>query len=131
MAVEDGLLVPVVHGADHLGLGEIAARRATLVERAQTGKFAPEDLSGGTFTISNLGMYGVEKFSAIVNPPQAAILGVGKIEERAVVRDGELAVGSFMVATLAADHRILYGADVAQFLSRVRLVLEDPVRLAL
>jgi pyruvate dehydrogenase E2 component (dihydrolipoamide acetyltransferase) len=129
VAVEDGLLVPVVHRADQLGLGEIAARRAALVERAQTGKFAAEDLSGGTFTISNLGMYGVEKFSAIVNPPQAAILAVGSIVEQVVALNGQPAVQPMMTLTLSCDHRVVDGARAAQFLQTLAAFIEEPLLL--
>jgi pyruvate dehydrogenase E2 component (dihydrolipoamide acetyltransferase) len=129
VAVEDGLLVPVVHKADRLGLGEIAARRAQLVERAQRGKLAPEDLSGGTFTISNLGMYGVEKFSAIVNPPQAAILAVGGIAEQVVPVDGQPAIQPMMTLTLSCDHRVVDGARGAQFLQTLAVFIEEPLLL--
>src|SRR5690606_17137374 len=89
VAVEDGVLVPVIHEADQLGLGAIARRRAEIVERAQAGKSTPDDMSGGTFTISNLGMFGIDKFNAIVNPPQAAILAVGRIVDQVVPRNGQ------------------------------------------
>jgi pyruvate dehydrogenase E2 component (dihydrolipoamide acetyltransferase) len=129
VAVEDGLLVPVVHGADQLGLGEIAARRAALVERAQTGKLTPDDLSGGTFTLSNLGMYGVEKFNAIVNPPQAAILAVGSIVDAVVPVNGQPAIQPMMTLTLSCDHRVVDGARGAQFLQTLVAFIEDPLTL--
>ncbi|HYI81287.1 MAG TPA: 2-oxo acid dehydrogenase subunit E2, partial [Thermoleophilaceae bacterium] len=95
------------------------------------GTITPPELSGGTFTVSNLGMFGVTSFSAVINPPQAGILAVGSIEEVPVVRDGEIVPGSKMAVNLACDHRILYGADGAQFLAQVRELLEQPLSLAL
>lgn len=129
VAVEDGLLVPVVHGADRLGLADIAGRRMALVEKAQVGKLAPADLANGTFTISNLGMFGVERFNAIVNPPQAAILAVGAIVERVVPLNGQPAVQPMMTLTLSCDHRIVDGARAAQFLQTLVGYLEDPLSI--
>ena len=129
VAVEDGLLVPVVHNADRLGLAEIAARRVDLVEKAQNGKLPPADLTNGTFTISNLGMFGVERFNAIVNPPQAAILAVGAIVERVVPVNGQPAVQPMMTLTLSCDHRIVDGARAAQFLQTLVGYLEDPLSI--
>lgn len=129
VAVEDGLLVPVVHHADRLGLAEIAARRVDLVEKAQNGKLPPADLTNGTFTISNLGMFGVERFNAIVNPPQAAILAVGAIVERVVPVNGQPAVQPMMTLTLSCDHRIVDGARAAQFLQTLVSYLEDPLSI--
>lgn len=128
VAVEDGLLVPVLHNADGLGLREIAARRAGLVERAQSGKLSLDDLSGGTFTISNLGMFGVDAFNAIVNPPQAAILAVGKIADRVVAVDGQPAVRPMLTLTLSCDHRVVDGARAALFLDELAGLIEDPLR---
>jgi pyruvate dehydrogenase E2 component (dihydrolipoamide acetyltransferase) len=129
VAVEDGLLVPVIHHADRLGLQEIAARRAAIVERAQSGKLTPDDLSGGTFTISNLGMFGIDKFNAIVNPPQAAILAVGRIAERVVPVDGQPAVQPMMALTLSCDHRVVDGARAAQFMQTLVAYIEEPLML--
>jgi pyruvate dehydrogenase E2 component (dihydrolipoamide acetyltransferase) len=95
------------------------------------GSITPPELSGGTFSISNLGMFGVDAFTAVLNPPQAAILAVGAVSQRAVVRDGVLAARRTMSATLTCDHRILYGADAAAFLARVRTLLETPISLVL
>ena len=95
------------------------------------GKITPPELSGATFTVSNLGMYGIRRFVAVINPPQAAILSVGALEPRAVVRDGEVVARSTMELTLACDHRILYGAEAAEFLARIRERLEQPLLLAL
>ena len=114
VALEDGLVVPVLHRADTLGLKEIATRREDLVSRAQAGKLRPADIQGGVFTISNLGMYGVDAFSAIVNPPQAAILAVGRIADRVVPVNGQPAVQPTMVLTLSCDHRALDGARGAR-----------------
>ncbi len=127
VAVEDGLLVPVVAGADQLGLAAIAERRIALVEKAQAGKLAPADMANGTFTISNLGMFGVERFNAIVNPPQAAILAVGAIVDRVVPVNGQPAVQPMLTLTLSCDHRIVDGARAAQFLQTLVAYLEDPL----
>jgi pyruvate dehydrogenase E2 component (dihydrolipoyllysine-residue acetyltransferase) len=129
VALEDGLVVPVLHRADTLGLAEIAARREDLVTRAQAGKLRPADIQGGSFTISNLGMYGVDAFSAIVNPPQAAILAVGRIADRVVPLNGQPAVQPTMVLTLSCDHRALDGARGAQFLGALAELIEEPLAL--
>lgn len=129
VAVEDGLLVPVIRDADRRGLGEIATARADLVARAQAGKLAVEELQGGTFTISNLGMLGVDAFNAIVNPPQAAILAVGRMADRVVAVDGQPAVRSMMTLTLSCDHRVVDGARGASFLDDLAGALEAPLRL--
>jgi pyruvate dehydrogenase E2 component (dihydrolipoamide acetyltransferase) len=120
-----------VFDADRKGLATIAAETRALVERVRAGVVTPPELAGGTFTISNLGMYGVTNFSAVINPPQAAILAVGAMVQRPVVRDGQVVVRHTMQVTLACDHRILYGADAAQFLARIRALLEEPLALAL
>lgn len=129
VAVEEGLLVPVIHYADRLGLQEIAARRAEIVGRAQSGKLTPDDLSGGTFTISNLGMFGIDKFNAIVNPPQAAILAVGRIAERVVPVNGQPAVQPMMALTLSCDHRVVDGARAAQFMQTLAAYIEEPLSI--
>ena len=129
VALDDGLVVPVLHRADTLGLPEIAARREDLVARAQAGKLRPADIQGGGFTISNLGMYGVDAFSAIVNPPQAAILAVGRIAERVVALNGQPAVQPTMALTLSCDHRALDGARGAQFLGALAELIEEPLAL--
>ncbi|MCC6168977.1 MAG: 2-oxo acid dehydrogenase subunit E2 [Caldilineaceae bacterium] len=129
VAVDDGLLVPVIRYADRIGLGEIAAARADLVARAQAGKLTPADLQGGTFTISNLGMFGVDHFSAIVNPPQAAILAVGRILEKVVPVNGQPGVRPMLGLNLSADHRVADGARAARFLESVAAAIEDPLRL--
>jgi pyruvate dehydrogenase E2 component (dihydrolipoamide acetyltransferase) len=129
VALDDGLVVPVIHRADTLSLAEIAARREELVARAQSGKLRPADIQGGVFTISNLGMYGVDAFSAIVNPPQAAILAVGRIVDRVVPINGAPGVAPTMVLTLSCDHRALDGARGAQFLAALADLIEEPLTI--
>ena len=126
VATERGLVVPVIRGADRLSIHEIAAARVDLVDRARAGKLQQGDLEGGTFTISNLGMFGVENFIAVLNPPQVAILAVGAVEDKPVVRDGEVTVRPLMSLTLTCDHRAVDGADAADFLRTVRSTLEEP-----
>ena len=129
VAVEEGLVVPVIHEADKLSLGEIARQRMELVAKAQAGKLRPQDISGGTFTISNLGMYNVDAFNAIINQPQAAILAAGRIAERVVPVNGQPAVQPIMVLTLSCDHRAVDGARGAQFLDTVATLIEEPLGL--
>lgn len=131
MAVEDGLLVPVVRFANHKSLSEIALETASLADRARQKKLQPSDWEGNTFTISNLGMFGIESFTAIINPPDACILAVGAIRQEAVVRQGELAVGHRMKLTLSCDHRVVDGATGAAFLQRLKNLLEEPLRMLL
>lgn len=131
VAMNDGLVVPVVQGADSMSLGQIAKKRSELVERARNGQLTLPELEGGSFTLSNLGMFGIDLFQAIVNPPQAAILAVGRIKDRVVPVDGVPAVRPTMFVTLSSDHRILDGAMAAKFLQRVVQLLEDPVELLL
>ncbi len=125
------LVVPIVLDADTKALGEITRETRALAERVRDGTIAPPELSGGTFTVSNLGMYGIASFTAIVNPPQAAILAVGAVQPRAVAHKKKIVSRHIMSVTLACDHRILYGADAALFLSRIRELLEEPVALTL
>ncbi len=129
IAIEEGLTVPVVHRADTLSLRQISQRRQELVERAQAGRLKPEDLQGGVFTISNLGMYGIDAFNAIVNPPQAAILAVGRIADRVVALNGQPAVQPMMTLTLSCDHRVVDGARGAQFLQTLVALIEEPMAL--
>jgi pyruvate dehydrogenase E2 component (dihydrolipoamide acetyltransferase) len=126
VAVPNGLLVPVMRSCETKTIPQLAAERADLVSRTRENKLRQEDLEGGTFTISNLGMFGVERFVAVLNPPQAAILAVGAIEERAVVRDGELAARPVMEMTLTCDHRSIDGATASDFLRTVKQFLEEP-----
>ena len=122
-----GLLVPVLRGAQSLGIGEIAAEARRLTDSARQGKIGVDDLQGGTFTVSNLGMFGLSRFTAIINPPQVAILAVGAIEPRVVAVEGEaMAVRPAMNLTLSADHRAVDGAAAARFLARLRELLESP-----
>jgi pyruvate dehydrogenase E2 component (dihydrolipoamide acetyltransferase) len=130
VAAQDSLVVPTVFDADRKSLREIARETRALAERVRAGTVTPPELSGGTFTVSNLGMYGVTDFTAVINPPQAAILAVGALAPRPVVRDGGLVARHTMGATLVCDHRILYGADAAGFLARIRALLEQPLALA-
>jgi pyruvate dehydrogenase E2 component (dihydrolipoamide acetyltransferase) len=125
------LIVPTVLDADRKALGEIAREARALAARVRDGTITPPELSGGTFTVSNLGMYGIESFTAIINPPQAAILSVGAVAPAAVVRDGGISIRHTMALTLACDHRILYGADAARFLAQIRELLERPAALTL
>jgi len=129
VATDDGLVVPVIHRADTLGLTELVAQREALVGRAQAGRLRPADIQGGSFTISNLGMYGVDGFTAIVNPPQAAILAVGRIADRVIAVNGQPAVQPTMMLTLSCDHRALDGARAAQFLGALADLLEEPLAL--
>ena len=126
VAVPNGLVVPVQRSCETKSIPQIANERAELVERTRGGGLRQGDLEGGTFTISNLGMYGVERFVAVLNPPQAAILAVGAIEERAVVRNGELAARPIMEMTLTCDHRTVDGATASEFLRTVKQFLEEP-----
>jgi len=126
VATDRGLLVPVIPRCEALTVAEIAAARADLVARARDGKLQAADLEGGTFTISNLGMYGVEQFVAVLNPPQAAILAVGAIEDRPVARDGALVARPMLTLTLTCDHRTIDGATAADFLRTVKEFLEEP-----
>jgi pyruvate dehydrogenase E2 component (dihydrolipoamide acetyltransferase) len=131
VAGQDALIVPTIFDADSKSLGEIARDARALAERVRAGAITPPELSSGTFSVSNLGMFGIKRFVAVINPPQAAILAVGEMTPRPVVRDGEVAVRPVMELTLSCDHRILYGADAAQFLGRIRERLENPLSLAL
>jgi pyruvate dehydrogenase E2 component (dihydrolipoamide acetyltransferase) len=118
VAAQDTLVVPTVFDADQRGIAEIAVATRELAGRVRSGEITPPELSGGTFTVSNLGMYGITSFTAVINSPQAAILAVGAIDQASLMR-----------LTLTCDHRILYGADAAQFLARIRELLEQPVAL--
>jgi pyruvate dehydrogenase E2 component (dihydrolipoamide acetyltransferase) len=128
-AVEDGLVVPVIHAADRLSVTEIATTRAGLVERARAGRLRPEDISGGTFTLSNLGMYGVDAFLAVLNPPQAAILAVGRIADQVVAISGQAVVRPVMNLSLSFDHRVVDGARGAMFLDTLARLIEEPLTL--
>jgi len=132
VAAQDALVVPTVFDADKKSLGQIARDARAVIEKVKEKTVTPPELSGGTFTVSNLGMFGIEQFTAIINPPQAAILTVGKLAKQPAVDDkGKVVARDQMVLTLVCDHRILYGADGAQFLARVKELLEQPLSLAL
>jgi pyruvate dehydrogenase E2 component (dihydrolipoamide acetyltransferase) len=130
VAAQDALVVPTIFDADRKSLWEIALDSRSLSRKVRDATVTPPELSGATFTVSNLGMFGVDAFSAVINPPQAAILAVGAIVERPVIRDEELGTAHLMRINLACDHRILYGAQGAEFLARVRELLEEPFALA-
>jgi pyruvate dehydrogenase E2 component (dihydrolipoamide acetyltransferase) len=131
VAAEESLVVPTVFDADRKGLRQIASDTRAVAAKVRDGSVTPPELSGGTFTVSNLGMYGIEVFDAVINMGQAAILAVGAIREAPAVRDGQIVPAKLMKATLSCDHRILYGAEGAEFLARVKQLLEEPVSLAL
>jgi pyruvate dehydrogenase E2 component (dihydrolipoamide acetyltransferase) len=131
VALDDGLITPIVRGADQKGLAQIAAETRDLAERARSGKLALEEFQGGTFTISNLGMYGIREFAAVINPPQGCILAVGAGEQRPVVKDGQLAVATVMTCTLSCDHRVVDGAVGAQLLAAFKKLIEDPLTMLL
>ena len=132
VAAQDALVVPTIFDADKKSLGEIARQARALIEKVRDGKITPPEVSGGTFTVSNLGMYGVDSFSAVINPPQAAIVTVGSLKKRPVVdEEGRVVARDTLTLSMVSDHRILYGADAAQFLARVRELLEQPLALAL
>jgi pyruvate dehydrogenase E2 component (dihydrolipoamide acetyltransferase) len=126
VATERGLIVPVLREVERKSLVQLAAERGEIVQRTREGKLSQEDLEGGTFTISNLGMYGVEIFTAVLNPPQSAILAVGAIEEKPVVENGELLARPLMAMTLTCDHRAVDGAKAAEFLRELKTLLEEP-----
>jgi pyruvate dehydrogenase E2 component (dihydrolipoamide acetyltransferase) len=125
-AVEGGLLVPVLRNAQELTLSEIARRRTVLVDRARSGKLGPDDFGGASATLSNLGMYGVDQFQAILNPPESVIAATGRIRDRIVALNGVPAVRPTIFVTLSADHRVLDGAAAAQFLATFAEMLETP-----
>jgi pyruvate dehydrogenase E2 component (dihydrolipoamide acetyltransferase) len=132
VAAQDTLVVPTLFDADSRSLGEIARKARELIGKVRDASITPPELSSGTFTVSNLGMYGIDSFSAVINPPQAALLAVGALKKKPVVEEsGRIVARDVMSVTLVCDHRILYGADGAQFLARVRELLESPLSLAL
>jgi pyruvate dehydrogenase E2 component (dihydrolipoamide acetyltransferase) len=132
VAAQNALVVPTIFDADTKSLGQIARDAHELAEKVREGKITPPEVAGGTFTISNLGMYGIDEFTAVINPPQAAILTVGALRKKPAVDDnGRVVARDQMRLTLVSDHRILYGADAAEFLARVRELLEQPLQLAL
>ena len=131
VAVDGGLVTPVLHHVESLGLAEISRKTADLASRARSGTLDPSEYAGGSFTISNLGMFGIREFAAVINPPQSAILAVGAGEQRPVVKNGELAVATVMSVTLSADHRIVDGALGAKWLQAFKRAIEQPVTMLL
>jgi pyruvate dehydrogenase E2 component (dihydrolipoamide acetyltransferase) len=131
VAIEGGLVTPVVRGADQLGLADIARTTKELATKARDGKLTPEDYAGGTFSISNMGMMGIKEFSAVINPPQGAILAIGAGEQRPVVKDGALAVATVMSCTISCDHRAIDGAVGAEFLAAFKGFIQDPITMLL
>jgi pyruvate dehydrogenase E2 component (dihydrolipoamide acetyltransferase) len=131
VSIPDGLITPIIRKADQKGLSAISNEGKILFEKAKAGKLKPEEFQGGSFSISNMGMYGVRDFAAIINPPQAAILAVAAGEPRPVVKDGALAVATVMTCTLSVDHRVIDGALAAEWVSKFKKIVEDPLSLML
>ena len=131
VAVKNGLITPIVRNAGGKGLAEISVEMKDLAGRAHEGKLAPEEYQGGTFSISNLGMFGIKEFSAVINPPQGAILAIGAGEQRPIVKDGALSVATMMTCTLSCDHRVVDGAIGAKLLNEFKGLIEDPITMLL
>jgi len=131
VAVEDGLMTPVIRDADRKGVAQIAEEVRDLAARARDRKLKVEEMANGTFSISNLGMYGIEEFTAVINPPEAAILAVGTIREEPVVRNGELVPGRRMRFTMSCDHRVVDGALGAQYMAAFKRIVESPLNMLL
>ena len=129
VAIEDGLITPVLFDADRLSLWDISAKARDLAKRARERKLLPEEYTGSTFSVSNLGMFGIDQFTAIINPPEAGIIAIGGVEEKPVVIDGQLEVHSRMRVTMSCDHRVIDGATGAKFLHTVRTYIENPLSL--
>ena len=129
VALDSGLIVPVITNADHKSVSQIGRESRDLADRAKSGKLHPDEFTGGTFSISNLGMYGIDDFTAIINPPEAAILAVGAAVDEPAVRDGELTTRTVITMTMTVDHRVLNGAEAAVFLGDLKSLLEEPLRI--
>jgi pyruvate dehydrogenase E2 component (dihydrolipoamide acetyltransferase) len=129
VAIDEGLITPVIRDVDAKGLAALSAEARELAERARKRSLKPEEYTGGSITVSNLGMFGIDWFVAVINPPQAAIIAVGAVEQKPVVRDGQVAVRQMMSATLSGDHRVIDGALGAQYLRELKALLEHPMRL--
>jgi pyruvate dehydrogenase E2 component (dihydrolipoamide acetyltransferase) len=129
VAVPGGLITPIIRNAEQKGLAQIALEAKDLAERARTKKLKPEEFQGGTFSVSNLGMFGIKSFSSIINEPQGAILSVGTGEKRPVVRGNELAIATVMTVTLTCDHRVVDGATGARWLAAFKPLIEDPITM--
>ncbi|MCA1616731.1 MAG: 2-oxo acid dehydrogenase subunit E2, partial [Acidobacteria bacterium] len=131
VAIDDGLITPVVRAADRKSIGQISREVRELAERARSRRLKPEEYTGATFSVSNLGMFGIDEFTAVINPPEAAILAVGQMAPQAVVRDGQVVARQIMRVTMSCDHRVIDGATGAQFLQTFRKLLENPLLLLL
>jgi pyruvate dehydrogenase E2 component (dihydrolipoamide acetyltransferase) len=131
VATPEGLITPIIRKADTKGLAAISAEMKELATKAREKKLKPEEFMGGGFSISNLGMFGIKEFSAVINPPQSAILAVGKAEQRPIVKKGALAIATMMSCTLSCDHRVVDGAVGAEFLQVFQSLIEDPLRMLL
>ena len=131
VAIEGGLITPIVRGAEHKGLRQLSHEMSELASRARNGKLMPEEYQGGSFSISNLGMYGVKQFDAVINPPQACILAVGLGEQRPVVKNNEVVPATVMSCTLSVDHRVVDGAIGARLLGKIRQYIENPALMLL
>jgi len=131
VAIPGGLITPIIRKADAKGLAQISNEMKDLAARAKDGKLKPEEFQGGGFSISNLGMFGIKEFGAVINPPQGAILAVGAGEQRPVVKDGALAIATVMSCTLSVDHRVIDGAVGAEFLAAFKRIVEDPLAMLL
>jgi pyruvate dehydrogenase E2 component (dihydrolipoamide acetyltransferase) len=131
VALDQGLIVPVIRDADKRGILDLARESRRLIEAARSNKLKPEDFQGGTFSVSNLGMFGVEEFTAIINPPESGILAIGAATPTPVVRDGQVVVRDIMKVTLSVDHRALDGATAARFLQELKRLLENPLGMVL
>ena len=129
VATDDGLIVPVIFDADRKRISEISREARELAKRARERKLKPAEYTGSTFSVSNLGMFGIEQFTAIINPPESAILAIGAVEDRAIVRDGEIVVRKRLRVTMSCDHRVVDGAVGAKFLQTLRRLLENPLML--
>jgi len=129
VAIEEGLITPVVRSADRKSVGQISREVRELAERARARKLAPEEYTGATFSVSNLGMFGIDEFTAVINPPEAAIIAVGAAQAKPVVRDGEVVVRQIMRVTMSCDHRVIDGATGAKFLQTLKKILENPLLL--
>lgn len=131
VAIDGGLITPIIHDSANLGLREISIRTKELAGKARDGKLVPEEFQGGTFSISNLGMFGIKTFTSIINQPQGAILSIGAGEQKPIVRDGELAIATVMTATLAIDHRCIDGATGAKWVQAFKGIVENPLSMLL
>jgi len=129
VAVEEGLITPVIFDANEKGLSEISAEARELAGRARERRLKPEEYMGATFSISNLGMFGIDQFTAIINPPEAGILAIGAVEEKPIVEDGELVIRKRLRVTMSCDHRVIDGATGAKFLQTLRRLIENPLML--